>query len=269
MPWLEIVITCIALGAMAVGVRRLRGPGDGYWVWAWTALIVTAGLILLSPDRPALRAVAHGTAPLFPLLLLVGAIHFSERRPSPWLAVLGIALIGLRSLVFENPDLRVLTLLAGVSDPVLVGLAAWIVHRAVPAGASTAQRWLAPGLAGIAAMELIGNLRGPGYEISWALWVAVAIPNMCLQAYVVLEKAWSASRSAQQALHTSEAGLRDAQRIAQVGSYEWLPDTERACRSSGWTARRNLGTREPPTTSPSDGAPGMHCKRAKSVCEPS
>ena len=179
------------------------------WTCGWLFLLASSCLIVLGGGSAwSVRAI-HLVGPYFPALMLAGVLSYSGRSVPGWLLpaafIGGVLRCGLSVAGFPGLEPVVALLL----EPTALIVAAWIAFRTnerKPKPGS--QRWLAPSLLAVAAVEAVGSIAmitgsglGTAHLVSWALVGPLAI---LVQVRVNAESARRRERKAKQALSENE-----------------------------------------------------------------
>jgi PAS domain S-box-containing protein len=157
-----LLVLGVAVFAYVV-VRRprtesLAGP-TGFWTWACVAIFASGFCTLAIGDYPWCLPVGYALGTAYPALLLSGALAYAGRRVPLWI-VAGGGLVGFaRGLLALGGAPGAAQGIALAVEPTAIVFAAVVAFRNVRwETASTPERWLAPGLLAMAAIEAMAAI---------------------------------------------------------------------------------------------------------------
>ena len=220
--WLLLLL--FAASTFLIGSVLARADSGRLWAVAW-ALLTAAGACAVWSERvPALLSVSYAFGSLFPFAIVAGALRYAGQPLPRWGMAAALAVAALRMALASLGIERLAATLVLVIDPGLLVLAAALVSRAAR-GRGVAHRAMAPGFALLAVVEAYDGYVQVGTSdvaaVPWVAWVAVSLPLIGFQLVAALQTLASTHARAEQALRESEAHLRDAERVAQLGSFTW------------------------------------------------
>jgi PAS domain S-box-containing protein len=219
-----LLLLTLAGGGFLIGGLVLRTESGGRWAASW-ALLALAGLcVALSERVPAARFLSYVFGSCFPFAVLAGALRYAGRREPAWLiaAALGVAAARVALAAAGHPDAT--AALALMVDPSAIMGAAWLVARASH-GRNAWHQVLAPGFVLLAAVEAYDGFlqirAGDVATAPWMFWILAAVPLAAAQIVAALRSIQISRAQTEAALRESVAHLRDAERVARIGSFEW------------------------------------------------
>jgi CheY-like chemotaxis protein len=157
-----------------------------FWIAGWISASAGGLIVAMKGGVDWAHFLSYPLGTLFPALLLAGALVLAERRPPAWLFPLALAFGALR-IALSAVDL--VPAAYGISlavEPLAVLAAAVFAFRATPrAGASLAQRLLAPSFVFLAAVGVVHSawlMREESVPPSlFAFWIMAAPPVFAVQ----------------------------------------------------------------------------------------
>ncbi|GEM_PF-1229157 len=190
------------LGLIAVTAFRTRARPLGFWLFAWTAHLSAAGLVLVTFGVPSIRPVTFVFSSLVAPLMLAGAYEHAKRPAPSGLFALGIGLGAARVAAYQLGVTELGTILAAVVEPALGATAAVVVARATPTGVRTrGDTLLTLGLAAYAVCELAdAGLRFTAQSnwFVWSVWLALCMPLFAAQLWLYMRRLARGSESDRQ-----------------------------------------------------------------------
>jgi PAS domain S-box-containing protein len=185
---LLLVLAGLLVAAMAIGgIRGLRSAVSptGYWTLAWTALVASGGVGLLTAPPPG-WSPALGA--LFSPLLLAGCLQHVGRAVPWWLLPGGLALSAVGLLQNWAGNLSVEHGIALGIQPGLLLLSVWILRRAEP---HWSLRFIQLGLLGLACVSVVDGLAdmaSPPRADPILAWLLLGVPTATLQTLAGFER---------------------------------------------------------------------------------
>jgi PAS domain S-box-containing protein len=168
-------------GACGVGAYLLERDGRPGWLWAWGALLVAGGLLVLGETSHTLEVLSVSAAGLFPALILRSAFQFAGRRVPGWIVPAGVALGTLRGGLHFLGTSVAETAAAVALEPLAIAAAAIVALRG---RRQYAGQLVVLGLFALVAVEFISTvsfLRTGNSPIPF--WVLLGTPIGLTQLY--------------------------------------------------------------------------------------
>ncbi len=191
-PALILTLLAAGLGMAALAFRRAEGAR---WAAGWSLVAASGACALLADDGPPLFIASLFLSTLFPFLMLSGALSYAG-RPSPrWLVPAAVGAGLVRASFGAGDHILGTQLVEFTVEPLLVLVAAWVVHRHVSeVEPGPFRRLIAPGLVLVAGVEVFDAWLGlePG-GLPWLPWICVGVPLAAIQVSAAID---SSSRGA-------------------------------------------------------------------------
>ena len=215
-----LLVGVLGATAFRVGTRPL-----GFWLFAWSAHLFAAGLMLVNLEIPAIRPVVFLFSALVAPLMLSGAFEHVRRTAPIWPLALGIALGAFRITAYQLDAIELGRSAAILIEPGLGLAAAFVIGRSKSGGArSRGDVLLTTGFGLYAACEAIDvGLRFTTYSnwTIWGVWLALGMPLFATQVALYISRLGrSAQAERRQAVGLSER-LRIFTKSADVSLVEF------------------------------------------------